>query len=76
MDKVEIKQKLLAEISKTEQLIIEYRELTKPIAHEVAIGRISRMDAINNKSITETALRQSEGKLVNLKRVLSKLDEK
>ena len=75
MDKAEIKQKLLDEISKTELLIKEYRELTKPIAPDVAIGRISRMDAINNKSITEAALRQSEEKLVNLNRVLSKLDE-
>jgi DnaK suppressor protein len=75
LDKAEIKQKLLDEISKTELLIKEYRELTKPIAPDVAIGRISRMDAINNKSITEAALRQSEEKLVNLNRVLSKLDE-
>ena len=30
------------------ELIKEYKELTKPIAPENAIGRISRMDAINN----------------------------
>ncbi len=51
----------------------EYRELTKPVAPDVAIGRISRMDAINNKSITEAVMRQSEEKLVNLQRVLSKI---
>jgi DnaK suppressor protein len=76
MDKTEIKQKLLEEILRTKLLIEEYQELTKPVAPDVAIGRISRMDAINNKSITEAALRQSEEKLVNLQRVLSKIDEK
>ena len=72
----EIKQKLLDEISKTELLIKEYQEMTKPIAPDVAIGRISRMDAINNKSVTEAALRQAEGKLRNLQRVSSKIDDK
>lgn len=76
MDKTEIRQKLLDEISKTELSIKEYKELTKPVAPDVAIGRISRMDAINNKSITGAALRQSEEKLVNLNRVLSRIDEK
>ncbi len=71
MDPEEIKQKLKEEIAKTKELIKEYKELTKPVAPDVAIGRISRMDAINNKSVTEATLRQAETKLQNLKRVLS-----
>ncbi|MBR9999691.1 MAG: hypothetical protein KFF73_12020 [Cyclobacteriaceae bacterium] len=71
MEKEDIKQKILDEISKTERLIEEYKDMTKPVAPDVAIGRISRMDAINNKSITEASLRQAEGKLRNLNRVLS-----
>jgi DnaK suppressor protein len=71
MEKDEIKLKILAEIKKTEQLIDEYKELTKPVAPDVAIGRISRMDAINNKSVNEASLRQYEQKLQNLNRVLS-----
>ena len=76
MNRNELKQRLLDEISKTELLIKEYQEMTKPIAPDVAIGRISRMDAINNKSVTEAALRQAEEKLRNLQRVLSKIDDK
>ena len=72
----DIKQKILAEISKTENSIKEYKELTKPIAPDVAIGRISRMDAINNKSVTEASLRQAEEKLRNLHRVFSQLGSK
>ncbi len=76
MNTNEIKQKLLDEISKTELLIKDYQEITKPIAPDVAIGRISRMDAINNKSVTEAALRQAEEKLRNLLKVSSKIDDK
>jgi len=71
MEKDEIKLKILSEISKTERVIVEYKELTMPIAPDVSIGRISRMDAINNKSVTEATLRQAESKLLGLKRVLS-----
>ncbi|MFO8065942.1 MAG: TraR/DksA C4-type zinc finger protein [Bacteroidales bacterium] len=70
----EIEKKLEEEILKTEKLIEEYKELTKPVAPDVAIGRVSRMDAINNRSITEAALRQAEEKLNKLKFVLSKID--
>jgi len=63
------------EIDKTVQSINNYRELTKPIAPENAIGRVSRMDAINNKSINEAALRKVEQKLKNLNITLSNLYE-
>ena len=67
----EFKELLLVEIGKTEEQIREYRDLTQPIAPDVAIGRVSRMDAINNKSVTEASLRQAEKKLKSLHRVLS-----
>ena len=72
----EIRQTILKEISKTEKLIEEYKELTKPIAPDCSIGRISRMDAINNKSVTEASLRQAEEKLQNLNRVISQIGTK
>ena len=71
MEKENVKQLILTEISKTEKLIDEFREMSKPVAPDDAIGRISRMDAINNKSVTEASLRQAEQKLLNLQRVLS-----
>ncbi len=76
MEKDNIKQLILNEISKTEKLIEEYKELTQPVAPDCAIGRISRMDAINNKSVTEASLRQAEEKLRNLQRVLSRTGTK
>ena len=73
MDKKEIKAKILSEIKKTETIIAEYKEQAKPMAPDVAIGRVSRMDAINNRSVVEAALRKSESKLKNLQSVKENL---
>ena len=69
----EIKQLIENEIIKTEKGIEEYKDMTKPIAPENAIGRLTRLDAINNKSVTEAALRQAEEKLKKLKLALTKV---
>ena len=75
-EKEEIKLKVISEIEKTTSSIADYKEITKPISPENAIGRISRMDAINNKSVAEAALRQAENKLKNLDDVLNSIDDK
>jgi DnaK suppressor protein len=69
------KTKILAEIEVLKEKIIELKEITQPIAPENAIGRISRMDAINNKSVNEAALRTAENKFKKLAIALSKVDE-
>ena len=43
--------------------IADYKVICKPIAPENSIGRISRMDAINNKILAEAALRLAESKM-------------
>jgi DnaK suppressor protein len=63
------------EIEKTQENIVEYKEVTQPISPENAIGRISRMDAINNKSVVEAALRKAEEKLVSLKFLAEKVND-
>ncbi len=75
LNKAEIKTLIKIEIQKTEDQVTEYKELTKPIEPENAIGRISRMDAINNKSVVEAALRKSIEKLEKLKVALTKVDD-
>lgn len=56
--------------------ISELEELTKPIPLDASIGRISRMDAINNKSINEAALRDKKKLVKRLERTLDRLKEK
>ncbi len=76
METEEIRQNILKEIEKVEQRIAEYKDLTQPVEPDCAIGRITRMDAINNKSVTEASLRQAQNKLRNLQRVLSQVGTK
>lgn len=71
----EIEQLLIDTISSTEKTIEEYKLETQPIAPDCAIGRVSRMDAINNKSVVEAALRTQENKLRGLLHVQSKLGD-
>ena len=55
-----IKIKILEEIEKTELNIKQYKEQSSPISPDNAIGRVSRMDAINNKSVIYAALQKAE----------------
>ena len=75
MDKEAIKVQLLESLRETQILVDRYEELTKPIAPENAIGRVSRMDAINNKSVNEAALNKARIKLRNIELALERLDD-
>lgn len=70
----EQKEQLIIQISsKIERLqrqIIDLKELTKPIEPDCAIGRVSRMDAINNKSVNESALQKKKDQLNGLNRAM------
>lgn len=64
---------------KMEQLnaeIEELEEITKPIPLDASIGRISRMDAINNKSINEASLRDKKKVYQRLERALERSKSK
>jgi DnaK suppressor protein len=50
-------------------------ELTKPITLDASIGRVSRMDAINNKSINEAALRDKRKLVKRLERTLDRIHD-
>ena len=71
-----IKKKIESEIEKTSNSILEYKKLNRPISPDNAIGRVSRMDAINNKSVLDAALKKAEIKLQGLKMVEQKLETK
>lgn len=61
-----LRNKLITEIESTQKKIDEYTALCQPIPPENSIGRVSRMDAINNKSIVEAALREAQNKMQQL----------
>jgi DnaK suppressor protein len=75
MDKGGFQKVLQQEIAKTQETINDLKRMTEPVAPDVAIGRISRMDAINNQAVSEAALRKAEEKLASLQRIQGRLDE-
>ncbi len=73
MDIDQVQERFLQEIGKTRKKIAQYEEMTQPIAPDNAIGRVSRMDAINNKGVMEAALRKARERLEGLNRHYEKL---
>ncbi len=73
-EKQQLKARINSEIENALEQILELKELTQPIAPDAAIGRISRMDAINNKSVNELLLSKTETKLHKLEASLSFID--
>ena len=62
-------------LQSSQQDVIDLEKLTEPIKPENSLGRISRMDAINNKSVAEAALRNKKKKIAQMKYALSNLDK-
>tara|TARA_Y100000385_G_scaffold67546_1_gene67319 strand:- start:148 stop:477 length:330 start_codon:yes stop_codon:yes gene_type:complete len=75
LDKKALETKIYSKINILKEEIKELRIITKPIEPENAIGRISRMDAINNKAINDRMLRKAEEKLKGLYLAIRRLPE-
>lgn len=74
-EKEKLKKHIIQEIESLRDDIASLKEQVQPIAPDNAIGRLSRMEAINAKSINEAALQKAKIKLEKLKTVLVDLDE-
>ncbi len=69
-----LKKKIVETIARMEKEVERLEEATRPISPENAIGRVSRMDAINSKGVSEAALRSARRKLSSLRLALAKVD--
>ena len=72
--KAELKSKIEELILKYEDDIKETEKSTQPIKPENSLGRVSRMNAINNKSVMEASLRNKISKRNKLKFALTQVD--
>jgi DnaK suppressor protein len=71
----QLKEKIVETIDTLEVEIKRMEENTQPVSPENSLGRITRMDAINNKSVAEATLRANRRKLSKLRVALSKIDD-
>ena len=61
-------------ISGTKEDIQSFQELSRPVSPDNAIGRLTRMEAINSKSINEAALRKARTTRSLLEKALRTID--
>ena len=73
-EKEKLKNHIKEKLKELEKDIVSYQQLTRPIAPDNAIGRLTRMEAISSKSINEAALRRAKQTLTRLERVLEMAD--
>ena len=74
-EREKLKNHIKEKIVDLKENIKSYQLLTRPISPDNAIGRVSRMDAINSKSINEAALENSKQTLSKLERALTMIDD-
>ncbi len=73
--KEQVRKKINEQIHESEKELIILKEVTAAVAPDNSIGRISRMDAINNKSVNDAAYLNTRNRLKQLKNVIDKVDE-
>ena len=73
--KLKIKSIILEQIANLESIIPQLQAGAKPVEPDVSLGRITRMEAINEKSVKEANLNKSKRRLVLLQKTLLKLDD-
>ena len=77
MEKVQkdkLKRQINQKIRDLKNDIRSYEDLTRPISPDNAIGRLSRMEALNSKSINEAALQKARQLLSRLENALKDID--
>ena len=70
----QLKTKIESDITQLQEDIPGLEEMTQPISPDNAIGRLSRMDAINTRSANQTALNAAKIRLAKLSQTLPKID--
>lgn len=74
-EKLDLKKRIVALIAEGEEEIKLLEEHVKPVSPENSLGRISRMDAINNKGVAEASMRSKKAKLSKLKVALLHIEK-
>lgn len=68
-----LQDRLIDEIAAAEDRILELEESTAPIAPDTALGRLTRLDAMQDKSVREAALAQARERLQGLEIALTRV---
>ena len=73
--KEKLKDHINKKIEDLKKNIASYKQLSQPVSPDNAIGRLTRMEAINSKSINEAALNRAKQTLSKMERALMKIND-
>lgn len=71
--RIEIKNKILQELSSMEKEVQDLQELTKPITPDCSLGRLTRQEMMQEQQVNEHALHEAEIRINKLKYALRKV---
>ncbi|MDH5764249.1 MAG: TraR/DksA C4-type zinc finger protein [Nitrospinota bacterium] len=74
-ERQELKGKIEEEIAAQRTLIASLQETSKPVSPDNAIGRLSRMEALSDRAVSEASLNVAQTKLSRLETALDKVDQ-
>ena len=74
IDKIAIRKRIEIEMRETKAAISQLENTTDPVAPDNAIGRLSRMEALNSKAVSEASLEASRKKLRRLEYALTQIE--
>ena len=74
-EREKLKDHIKKKIESLKEDIKSYQKLTQPISPDNAIGRLTRMDAINSKSINEAALNKAKQALSKMEDALTMIND-
>lgn len=70
----ELRGRINALIEELQGMMQSHTDSSRPVEPDNAIGRITRMDAINAKSISESMLQSAKQRLLRLEAALNRID--
>lgn len=70
-----LRKNIIDQLEKVRGDIVSLKQQSGPVAPDDAIGRISRMDAISSRKISEAKLGDAKSRLVLLEQALAKIDQ-
>ena len=73
-ERQELRGKIISQIEGLGHEIEAHKESSKPVEPDVAIGRLTRMDAISAKHISEASLVSARNRLTRLENALRRID--
>jgi len=74
-EKQKLKRNIEEAIEAQKTLIASLSETSKPVAPDNAIGRLSRMEALSDRAVSEASLNAANTKLSRLETALGKVDQ-